>query len=586
MGAVNSCCIPRKSGNDCSKSNSNGSRIRGHKRNLSATFSMTIMDDDGTPNLLNINNATEEELMTLPGIPRCTAKNIIEYRKHIGGFKRVEDLALVTGVGATKLNHIRAEICCFAVKRLDSSRGVTPSGSKSDLEALDRVSRNSSLGSSGKINLNTSNVFQLMKVRGITQTLAENIVTYRNKKGLFQNLDELVKVKGMEPLILTAVRNQLTLETVENVSSKPRFYLNGELPTDNGISRTTHSAIHANYSSSDSKISPYIKDFLEVFIEYIENSARPEVTPFDFKHKRRKVVRVASWNVERLSVDKAKNPGVRDVICMTILENGLGLIAFQELADKEALDEICNELNSPSLPNVKKWAGSRGRWKCCISGAAGKMYQSLEYNGFLYDTSQRIELLGSTLLKKPSHGPKQFSRLPFIGSFKIWRFDCVVVSVHLKATGLDNKDLGRLQEEIDKIPSLVSALKQHCPGEKDIILLGDFNRAPDVKDFDDLRADGFENVIPSDKFTNISTSNPTGSHCYDNIWLSQDTTKVKTVRSGVIRQGLTSPWIPDGWKWGGVVSDHCPVWAELCTGKDLDDSQLETGMENVRLSVK
>lgn len=321
MGAVNSCCIPRKSGNDCSKSNSNGSRIKGHKRNLSATFSMTIMDDDATPNLLNINTATEEELMTLPGIPRCTAKNIIEYRKHIGGFKRVEDLALVTGVGATKLNHIRAEICCFAVKRLDSSRGITPSGSKSDLEGSDRMSRNSSLGAGGKINLNVSNVFQLMKVKGITQTLAENIVTYRNRKGLFQTLDELVKVKGMEPLILIAVRSQLTLESVENVSSKPHFYLNGELPNANGSVRTS-SAVHANYNSSESKLSPYVEDFLEIFSKYIEDSARPEVTPFDFKHKRRKVVRVASWNVERMSIDKVKNPGVKDVICMTILENG------------------------------------------------------------------------------------------------------------------------------------------------------------------------------------------------------------------------------------------------------------------------
>lgn len=31
----------------------------------------------------------------------------------------------------------------------------------------------------------------------------------------------------------------------------------------------------------------------------------------------------------------------------------------------------------------------------------------------------------------------------------------------------------------------------------------------------------------------------------------------------MIREGLTSPWIPDGWDWGGAVSDQCPVWAEL-----------------------
>lgn len=31
----------------------------------------------------------------------------------------------------------------------------------------------------------------------------------------------------------------------------------------------------------------------------------------------------------------------------------------------------------------------------------------------------------------------------------------------------------------------------------------------------------------------------------------------------VVREGLTNPWIPDNWSWGGVASDHCPVFAEF-----------------------
>jgi exonuclease III len=33
--------------------------------------------------------------------------------------------------------------------------------------------------------------------------------------------------------------------------------------------------------------------------------------------------------------------------------------------------------------------------------------------------------------------------------------------------------------------------------------------------------------------------------------------------SGVIRDNLTSLWIPAGWTWGGLVSDHCPIWIEF-----------------------
>ena len=30
-----------------------------------------------------------------------------------------------------------------------------------------------------------------------------------------------------------------------------------------------------------------------------------------------------------------------------------------------------------------------------------------------------------------------------------------------------------------------------------------------------------------------------------------------------MREGLTNPWIPNGWSWGGLASSHCPVWAEF-----------------------
>ena len=60
---------------------------------------------------MNVNQATEEELMTLPGVNRTLARNIVNHRTLIGGYRRVDDLALVSGMGATKLDLIRNEIC-------------------------------------------------------------------------------------------------------------------------------------------------------------------------------------------------------------------------------------------------------------------------------------------------------------------------------------------------------------------------------------------------------------------------------------------------------------------------------------------
>ena len=48
---------------------------------------------------INLNTATVDQLETLPGIGRKTAERIIEYRTKTGGFKRIEELMNVKGIG-------------------------------------------------------------------------------------------------------------------------------------------------------------------------------------------------------------------------------------------------------------------------------------------------------------------------------------------------------------------------------------------------------------------------------------------------------------------------------------------------------
>ena len=51
------------------------------------------------PASININTATATELEALPGVGLATAARIIEYRQKVGGFKKVEDLMNVKGIG-------------------------------------------------------------------------------------------------------------------------------------------------------------------------------------------------------------------------------------------------------------------------------------------------------------------------------------------------------------------------------------------------------------------------------------------------------------------------------------------------------
>ncbi|MCL6106922.1 MAG: ComEA family DNA-binding protein [Actinobacteria bacterium] len=56
---------------------------------------------------VNLNSATVDQLTTLDGVGPKTAQKIIEYREAHGGFKNVEDLLQVPGIGPVKLDRIK-----------------------------------------------------------------------------------------------------------------------------------------------------------------------------------------------------------------------------------------------------------------------------------------------------------------------------------------------------------------------------------------------------------------------------------------------------------------------------------------------
>ncbi|RDV24378.1 helix-hairpin-helix domain-containing protein [Alteromonas aestuariivivens] len=62
---------------------------------------------------LNLNTASVEDLMALPGIGESKARAIIEYRTRMGGFVEVEQLTEVKGIGDKLLEKLKTLVSVY-----------------------------------------------------------------------------------------------------------------------------------------------------------------------------------------------------------------------------------------------------------------------------------------------------------------------------------------------------------------------------------------------------------------------------------------------------------------------------------------
>ncbi|XP_013376739.1 PREDICTED: endonuclease/exonuclease/phosphatase family domain-containing protein 1 isoform X2 [Chinchilla lanigera] len=499
-----------------------------HSRKFSAAcnFSNILVNQER----LNINTATEEELMTLPGVTRAVAHSIVEYREYIGGFKKVEDLALVSGVGATKLEQVKFEIC---VSSKGSSVQHSPSSLRRDLLAEQQPHHlATAVPLTPRVNINTATQAQLMSVRGLTEKMALSIVDYRREHGPFRSIEDLVRMDGINAAFLDRIRHQVFAER----SRPPSTHTNGGLTF---TAKPHPSPTSLSLQSEDLDLPPGGPTQII--------STRPSVEAFGGTRDGQPVLRLATWNLQGCSVEKANNPGVREVVCMTLLENSIKLLAVQELLDREALEKFCAELNQPVLPNIRKWKGPRGCWRSLVSEKpSSQLQKGTGYAGFLWDTAAGVELRDAPGQENsPSNGHgRPLAPIPHLAKFKVGSNEVTLVNLHLAALSLPaTENPGKNPSDGHRLASLTQTLQGTLKGEKDVIILGDFGQGPDSNDYDILRREKFYHLVPAHTFTNISTRNPQGSKSLDNIWISKSLKKVFTGPSTICScLPASGPW--------------------------------------------
>jgi competence protein ComEA len=59
---------------------------------------------------ISLNTATAEQLDTLDGVGPATASKILEYRRQHGGFRSIDDLGEIPGIGPKRLAALRGKV--------------------------------------------------------------------------------------------------------------------------------------------------------------------------------------------------------------------------------------------------------------------------------------------------------------------------------------------------------------------------------------------------------------------------------------------------------------------------------------------
>ncbi|MEO8506798.1 MAG: helix-hairpin-helix domain-containing protein [Betaproteobacteria bacterium] len=96
---------------------------------------------------VNINTATKDELVALPGIGPAKAQAILDYRKLNGPFKSVDDLKNVKGIGAKRLDKLRPDL---SVGPAPAKVAVAGSGAKADAKGQGPTVKGEVRGADGK----------------------------------------------------------------------------------------------------------------------------------------------------------------------------------------------------------------------------------------------------------------------------------------------------------------------------------------------------------------------------------------------------------------------------------------------------
>lgn len=148
---------------------------------------------------ININTADSETLQKLDGIGTAAAEEIIRYRNENGGFRNIEEIMLVTGIGEVTFEKIR--LCIYVENPVyPSSEPETEPETVTDTEpeSEPETEHSLTLEEISPLDINTATVEELVLLPHVNEEIAADIIKLRNDLNGYSSIYELLFIEKLE----------------------------------------------------------------------------------------------------------------------------------------------------------------------------------------------------------------------------------------------------------------------------------------------------------------------------------------------------------------------------------------------------
>jgi competence protein ComEA len=170
---------------------------------------------------VDLNQAERAELLQLPGVGPARVEAILKYRRAHGGFRTVDELRNIHGIGSTTLERLGPWVC-VAIENPDKENDAQPevaprrrAFAKRKAAANNeaggwKVGRKTAKHPQTKIDVNGATADELQQIPHVGPVLAGRIIEERRKRP-FRSVEELKRVRGIKDIMIAHLRPYVTV---------------------------------------------------------------------------------------------------------------------------------------------------------------------------------------------------------------------------------------------------------------------------------------------------------------------------------------------------------------------------------------